>query len=100
MLPPGSKLTGLQCWRKLRRLEGIASELAVAKCNRDVPEAEEEEVKERVRHGIRRIFGRDLPGFFINMDPRGYALKLESKSVPYPLHQDWGEYQILAPVIE
>ena len=44
--------------------------------------------------------GGKLPkGFFVNLDPRGYALKLEPGSVPYPLHEDWGRYQILAPEI-
>ena len=46
------------------------------------------------------VLGGLPPGFFVNGDPRGYALKLEPGSVPFPLHEDWGRYQILAPVID
>jgi len=49
---------------------------------------------------LEMVLGGLPPGFFVNGDPRGYALKLEPGSVPFPLHEDWGRYQILAPVID
>lgn len=101
MMPADSTLSGLAVWRKLRRLEGIAARLALQMCNGpEVSEEEKERIDAQVTAGVEKLFGHPLPGFFINHDPRGYALKLEAGSVPYPLHQDWGGYQILAPVID
>ena len=100
MLPAGSLETGLSVWRKLRRLESKAGRLALQMCNGpEVSEEEKERIDAQVAAGVEKIFGRPLPGFFINHDPRGYALKLEPGSVPYKLHEDWGRYQILAPEI-
>lgn len=99
MMPANSTLSGLQVWRKLRRLEGKAHALAVALCNRPVSEDEDNRITAEVESKVEKLFGRKLPGFFINRDPRGYALKLKPKSVPYPLQRDWGDYQILAPDI-
>ena len=100
LMPADSTLSGLAVWRKLRRLEGTAERLAVQMCNGpEVTEEEKERIDAQVTAGVEKLFGRPLPGFFINHDPRGYALKLEPGSVPFKLHQDWGGYQILAPVI-
>ena len=38
--------------------------------------------------------------FFINTDPRGYALKLNITAIEqakYDIYRDWGGYGILAP---
>lgn len=101
MMPADSTLSGLVVWRKLRRLEGKAAALALQMCNGpEVSEETKERIDAQVAAGVEKLFGRPLPGFFINHDPRGYALKLEPGSVPYKLHQDWGGYQILAPLID
>ena len=100
MMPAGSTMSGRTVWRKLRSLENKAARLALAMCNSGVTEDEQARIDGQVKSGVEKLFGRPLPGFFINHDPRGYALKLEAKSVPYPLHTDWGGYQILAPVID
>lgn len=101
MMPADSTMSGLAVWRKLRRLESKAARLALQMCNGpEVSEDEKERIDAEVTAGVKKLFGRPLPGFFINHDPRGYALKLEAKSVPYPLHTDWGQYQILAPIID
>lgn len=101
MMPADSRLSGLQVWRKLRYYECMANRLALQMCNGpEVTEDEKSRIDAQVTAGVEQIFGRPLPGFFINHDPRGYALKLEPASVPYPLHEDWGRYQILAPLID
>lgn len=101
MLPSDSTMSGLDCWRKLRRLETKAERLALQLCNGpEVDENQQGRIIDEVTAGVEKVFGRKLPGFFINLDPRGYALKLEPKSVPYPLHRDWGDNQILAPLID
>lgn len=99
MMPADSTLSGLQIWRKLRHIENRAERLAVKMCNEPITQEEIDQENMRIESAVEKVFGRKLPGFFINHDPRGYALKLEPNSVPYPLHKDWGSYQILAPEI-
>lgn len=101
MMPADSIMSGLQVWRKLRYIEAKAARLALKMCNGpEVTEAEKERIDAEVTTAVEKLFGRPLPGFFINHDPRGYALKLEPGSVPFKLHEDWGRYQILAPTID
>lgn len=101
MLPADSMMSGLDCWRKLRRFETKAGRLALQLCNGpEITEAEKDKIIRQVITGVNAIFGREVPGLFINLDPRGWALKLEPGSVPYQLHQDFGGYQILAPLID
>ena len=111
-LNPGNKLSGLQIWRKLRRLEVMASNAATAQCNGQAyggqPYRNEDQWKQfkaAVSAKVSAIFGGKLPpAFFVNGDPRGYALKLDSgdgqnAATAFELHQDWGRNQILAPDI-
>lgn len=99
MMPLNSKATGLQVWRKLRLLEAQANSMACKQCSGEITTEEMDTFCESVTLAVKRIFGNVPPGFFVNRDPRGYALKLEAGSVPYALHEDWGRYQILAPEI-
>jgi len=55
---------------------------------------------------IRHIFGAVPPGFFVNADARGYALKINNESLggkaliaACKLHTDCGGYGILSPEI-
>jgi hypothetical protein len=100
MMPAGNLKSGRAIWRQLRRLEATAHSAALRACNVGLSEDEQDKVAFAVTRGVEKVFGRPVPGFFINWDPRGYALKLQPKSVPYPLHSDWGGYQILAPEID
>jgi len=91
---------GLKIWRQLRLAEGIGQRLGLQLCNGpEMTEDEQEALKNRIRTKVKKALGGIPPGFFINLDPRGHALKLEEKSVPMDLHTDWGGYQILAPEI-
>jgi len=112
-LNPYNKLSGLQLWRKLRRLEIAARSAACAQCNGEgyggQPYRETEAwetFKAETGAKVAAIFGGKLPpAFFVNGDPRGYVLKLDSgngekAATEFPLHRDWGNNQILAPVIE
>ena len=93
-------VNGLTLWRKLRRLEGKATAITTALCNGEIDSDKGESELEQIEAKVAAVFGGKLPpGFFINRDPRGYALKLKAGSVPAPLTQDWGRYQILAPEI-
>lgn len=89
-------LTGDQIYCKLRIIEGRASRYATDDCNGDpVPEEWQEQIAEKVR----AVFMRLPDGFFVNGDPRGYALKLDNDKVKIPegMQTDWGGYGLLAP---
>lgn len=113
---PNSALGGLEIWRKLSRIEREAEAGAVAHCNGESlvryqgstrmewdfnhDENAWDNFKDRITDKVKGVFGYLPKGFFVNGDPRGYALKLEPQSVPFELHRDMGGYQILAPTIE
>lgn len=112
----------------LFRLEKAASAAALARCNGEtislwLPGAREpRELRFRgseceadwdwlvdgIESRIEQLFGCLPPGFFVNGDPRGYALKLDPDRHPNAkaliesarLHRDWGGYGILSPEIE
>ncbi len=96
---------GVQLFEKLRRLELKAHRLRVIGCDRNLTTSEESTI-DRIEKKVRDL----LPGlnninngyhFFINGDPRGYALKLqgpdEGGKLPEGINTDWGGYGILAP---
>ena len=96
------KTTGLSMWLKLRRIEGEAEAIGLRLCNGpEMAEGDQERAVADVTRRVGLVFGGKLPkGFFVNLDPRGYALKLEAGSGPEALHRDFGGYQILAPQID
>ena len=101
MLPRGDSRTGLQLWRQLHRLERQANQTACQLCNGEIEQDMADNVFACISKKVAHLFNGTLPqGFFINRDPRGWALKLEAGSVPHKLHEDWGRYQILAPEID
>lgn len=94
------KATGLEIWRKLRRIEARATRYTERLCNGpEISEAEQDRIEQEITKSVETVFGYVPQGFFINRDPRGWALKLQPGSVPYALHEDLGRYQILAPEI-
>ena len=88
--------------KALRRLEAKASAITVALCNGPVDIDQAEEDLQAIEYRVNGItgFARSGVPVFINRDPRGYALKIESEwaqaNAPR-LHRDWGGYGILAP---
>ena len=114
---PSCTLSGLQIWRRLRKLEVKASRIATANCNGQPYEGERpqdgDKWKQAIRLKISQILGREIgaykeSGIFINTDPRGYALKMEEQRkglpgevlIPEGMQTDWGGYGLLAPVID
>lgn len=96
---PDCHLSGIQLWRKLRRMENVAHTAATKYCNGEIDDYTFEQVKDRTVEQINIMFGRIVVGLFVNGDPRGYALKLEPSSKPTGMHRDWGDYGILAAEI-
>jgi hypothetical protein len=61
---------------------------------------------QRITELVREALGAIPPGFFVNGDPRGYALKIDNEDSAgkalideLRLHTDWGGYGILSPEI-
>ena len=114
--------SGLALWRKLRRIESLAHAAAEARCN-GVPftaqskrtydfcgteDAWDNFCTREILPAVARVLGRIPDGFFINADPRGYALKIRTAkcndgtaevtaALPDGMQTDWGSYGILAP---
>jgi hypothetical protein len=99
---PGCQLTGLQIWRKLRLVENRVNHAALDYCNGEIDSDQWETVAQDAGRAVKRIFGWVPDGFFVNGDPRGYALKLDNEKIVLPekIHRDMGGYGILAPVID
>jgi hypothetical protein len=82
----------------LRRIEKREHRFAEAYCNGDVTLTDEEwEARDaNTKRQIAKILGYQPIGLFINGDPRGYALKVQSENAG-DLPQDWGGYGLIAP---
>jgi hypothetical protein len=82
----------------LRAIENEANRNAVLYCNGDIDGPQYEARKWNTIARVSGLQHGNLPaGFFVNGDPRGYALKIESDNLPEGIHKDWGGYGILAP---
>ena len=100
-LAPGCN--GAAVWRKLRRAEKQA-ERTILHYSNGTGGVNTENIDEKlapVREAVRKAFGKLPLGFFINTDPRGYALKIdpENGTVPQGMETDWGRYGLLAAEI-
>jgi len=94
-------VTGLNLWRKLRRLESRMEALATDWSNHSATDLERESARAFAGEQLRGILGHVPAGFFINWDARGYQLKLDNEIVTIPdgMWRDLGGYGILAPLI-
>ena len=84
----------------LRQIERKAHKWAEDSCNYEISERTEARRHSIIERDVRRVFGGELPqGFFINGDPRGYALKIDpEKGDTAGLERDWGGYGLLAKI--
>ena len=119
-LDPDS-VSPVELCKKLRRFENQAHKITTQLCNgfpdlhyevaekvTNQLESELEKIEQKVRDYLEsnqrpRSF-KKINAIFINGDPRGYALKLDTETIKYfeelgedfP-HKDWGGYGIIAP---
>ncbi len=100
---PDGKRISVALWRIERQAAQVNKDL----CN--IPNVQDQTDAEidLCRKLVRDIFGKRPPGFFINRDPRGYALKIDNETPEgralieaVKLHTDWGGYGILSPEID
>lgn len=98
--PNGKKLSV-----KLLKLEKEIYKPILDYCNGDLESVEFlDELIERHAGKVQALFNNNLKGFFINRDPRGYALKIGDKLLrneykDLGLQRDWGGYGLLVPEI-
>jgi hypothetical protein len=83
---------------RLRRIEYWAHRAAEQYCNGEIDSDEMDAAREKYAAEVQGLFNGKLDGFFINNDPRGYALKVKGRYADL-LQRDWGGYGILAPEI-
>jgi hypothetical protein len=99
---------GEQIARALRRAENLGACRALRMCNDSTYTAEQQQAdKARVCAMVEKALGKLPPGFFVNGDPRGHALKIDNDNAQgqeliqrLNLHRDWGQYGILSPDID
>jgi len=90
--------------KQLRRIEVAANRYAVQLCNGEIDPTEEEwdQQEELILARVDKITGfrsKGIPVIY-NMDPRGYALKIDDaymREHKVDLHGDWGGFGILSP---
>jgi len=89
--------------RQLRRIERQGQQLAEDLCNIANADPDSKRYATLLKK-LDKILGFAAQGVpvFINLDPRGYALKIQSEWVlehreDKPIYQDWGGYGIIAP---
>jgi hypothetical protein len=85
---PTCNKSGSQLYRSLRRIEARAHRLAEDYCNGKIDTDNWENVTEKIIKQVKQVFGQVPDGFFVNGDPRGYALKLDNERVPEGLQKD------------
>ena len=88
--------------KKLRRIESAAHKLAEDACNFLSMESPEYNKRHsRIEARLKLVLGiAEKVPVHINMDPRGYALKIDDEYMRahnLQLHRDMGGYGILAP---
>jgi hypothetical protein len=96
------EINGKKLSTALLKLENQAHKATTDYANGDIDEAQMDKIDSEVTGKVFKLFGK-LPGFFVNRDPRGYALKIDDKFMPryekVGLECDMGGYGILSPEI-
>lgn len=81
---PDCHQSGLQLWRKLRRIEARTHRAAKLYCNGEIEESDWNTAQAQAVDDLRDVFGWLPSGIFINGDPRGCALKLDGERCKSP----------------
>ena len=99
-----AKADGLTLWRGLRWIKKHAERIILDYSNGTggVTTDNIQEKLDPIREAVRKVFGQTPKGFFVNTDPRGYALKIDPDkgTVPEGMATDWGRYGLLAAEID
>lgn len=103
---PGYEAQPVALCKKLRRLEVEGNRHAERICNDEFYTQEAQDKKgDSIEKRLLEILGPTCKGvgklgIFVNLDPRGYALKIQSEDAEgLDIHKDWGGFGIIAPEI-
>ena len=85
--------------KKLRIIEAKQDKANCDYCNGDITGAQHELITERTRSAVNNLLGPNgLDIIYINSDPRGYALKIQTEDAQaLDIPTDCGGYGLLAP---
>jgi len=93
-----------QLYKEIKAIENLAHRYAEQECNgeTDLTEEQSDARDKRILDRLDKLTGFREKGIpvFINSDPRGYALKIESEYIAennIDIYRDLGGYGILAP---
>lgn len=90
-------------YRRLRLIEVAMGRDNDSYANGDIDSEQHDKAMERAKRQVRCVFGELPKGFYLNSDPRGYALKIDLESIGVSrqnIYTDWGGYGLLAPSFE
>ena len=97
ILFPNAKKRGVELCKALHRLEMQGQRYALLLCNGDIGKDENRE--DALLSNVRDLLGKG-PEIVFNLDPRGYAFKIDSESMGerrFDLHRDLGGNGIVCP---
>ena len=98
----GTGISPVALAKALHRIETKAHRIAEQYCNGDIQQDEMDKLVEGIERSLDRLLdytNKQVP-VFVNLDPRGYALKIRDEYVKangLDIYRDWGGYGILAP---
>lgn len=96
----GYRMDGAKLYSKLLPIERTIHKHAERYCNGEINSDTWERYQNTAKTLVTAVFKREIAGLWVNGDPRGYALKIDERSVPEGMIKDWGGYGILAPDIK
>ena len=103
IFPKATEQDPVKLCKRLRRLESTAQAIGLQLCNGpEMSEGEQDRRVEAVLAQLGKLLQFQAAGVacFVNLDPRGYALKIQDEDMRrlnLKLHSDWGGYGIIAP---
>jgi len=103
LFPDAKQQDPVKLCKSLRQYERKISAITLALCNGDMEQEEADKDLDRLYIKVDMVLlskPQERVAFFINRDPRGYALKIhseDSRIQEFDLYRDLGGYGILAP---
>ena len=105
VFPDATEKDPVKLCKKLRKIELEAHRFATDRCNGvppNMPEETEDKIIANFLKKVAALLGKRGPKVFLNLDCRGYALKIGSEDmtrewVMNGFHRDWGGNGIIAP---
>jgi len=90
--------TPVELCKRLHRIERKAHNYTLQLCNGpEISGEDQDKFQAHILKRLSKLLGKG-PSVFINRDPRGYALKIETENaVGLDIYKDWGGFGIICP---